>query len=111
MRAPSSRGRGLKSGDSGLGTRDSGASTLLFVGVAVDWDDLGAKQRKLALAGQVVLEPVEFLAEVRHVLERAVHRGETHVADVVELAQLRHHELADPPRCDLALRSEEHTSE
>src|SRR5690606_20496683 len=30
-------------------------------------------------------------------------RRETHVTDMVELAQFRHHELADPARRDLAL--------
>ena len=62
-----------------------------------------AQQRQLAFAGQVAFEPVEFLAEIGDVLERAVDRGETHVGDVVELAQLRHHELADAARRQLAL--------
>src|SRR5690606_16464463 len=48
-------------------------------------------------------EPVELLAEIRHVLECAVYRGETHVAHVVELAQFGHHEFTDPSRRDLAL--------
>src|SRR3546814_1544373 len=80
----------------------------------------------MAFAGQVALEAVDFFAEVGHVLERAVHGGETHVGHVVELAQLGHHELAYPARGQLAfgghaqlvdhrahrgLRSEEHTSE
>src|SRR5690606_4781936 len=34
---------------------------------------------------------------------RAVHRGEAYVADMVELAQFGHHELANPARGDLAL--------
>src|SRR3546814_6262303 len=65
-------------------------------------DLFGAEQRQLAFAGQVALEAVELFAEVGHVLERAVHGGETHVGHVVELAQLGHHELAYPARGQLA---------
>ena len=49
-----------------------------------------------------------FLAEIGDVLERAVHRGEAHVADVVELAHLRHHEIADPARRQFAFAAHPH---
>src|SRR5690606_36366333 len=62
-----------------------------------------AQQRQLALAGQLAFEPVEFLAEIGDVLERAVHRGEADEADMVELAQLADHELPHPARRHLAL--------
>src|SRR3984957_2391602 len=37
------------------------------------------------------------------VLEAAVHRGEAHVADLIQVAQLLHHQLADRARGHLAL--------
>src|SRR5690606_2116277 len=76
---------------------------LSLAGVLVERHNVGGEQRQLAFAGQVALEAVELLAEVGHVLEGAVHGGEAHVGDVVELAQLGHHELAHPPRRQLAL--------
>ena len=48
-------------------------------------------------------QPLDLLAEGLDVLEAAIHRGEAHVGDLVELAQLFHHDLADLPRSDLAL--------
>ena len=61
-RAPSSRGRWR---------RTSWASLLsVLVRVLVDGHHFAAEQRQLALARHVALEPVEFLAEIGHVLER-----------------------------------------
>src|SRR5688572_33379636 len=78
----------------------TGTSLLL---VLVDGHYITAEQRQLALARHVALQSVEFLAEVVDVLERAVHRGEANVGDVIELAQFGHHEFTDAARCDLAL--------
>src|SRR5690606_17719730 len=90
--------------ETGLIAAASGASALLaLAGGLVERHHVAAQQRQLALARQVAFEPVELLAEIGDVLERAVHRGEAHEADVVELAQLGDHELADPARADLAL--------
>ena len=49
-----------------------------------------------------MFETIEFLAEVGDVLERAIHRRVAHVADMVELAQLGHHQVADPARRQFA---------
>ena len=54
------------------------------------------------------LDFLQRVAEIRDVLERAVHRGEADVGDLVELVQLLHHHLADLPRRDLALAERQH---
>src|SRR5690606_2274108 len=74
-----------------------------LAGAVFEAGDVAAQERQLAFAGQVALEAVELLAEIGHVLEGAVDRGETHIGNVVELAQLGHHELAHAPRGQLAL--------
>src|SRR6185436_9697330 len=51
---------------------------------------------------------LDRVAEVGNVLERPVHGREADVADLVELPQLVHHELADLPRRDLALTERQH---
>ena len=43
------------------------------------------------------------IAKVLDVREAAIDRGEADVGHLVELAQLLHHHLAQPPRIDLAL--------
>src|SRR5690348_12140380 len=76
---------------------------LLALLVLVDRHHRTADQRQLAFAGwQFVFQPVEFLAEIGDVLERAIHRRVTHVADVVELAQFRHDQFADAARRQFA---------
>src|SRR5256885_1974458 len=55
----------------------------------------------LALA--LVDQLLELAHELAHVLERAVHRGEPHVGDLVEAAQLPHHRLAYEGGRDLLL--------
>src|SRR5690606_20050454 len=87
-------------------TRRSALPTL--AGARVEGNHVAAQQRQLALAGQLALQAVEFLAEFGHVLERAVDRGEAHVGDVVELAQLVHHELAHAARGQFALGGHAH---
>src|SRR5690606_18670661 len=90
--------------ETGLIAAASGASALLaLAGGLVERHHVAAQQRQLRLAGQLAFEPVELLTEIGDVLERAVHRGEAHEADVVELAQFRDHELAHAPRRQLAL--------
>src|SRR5690606_29882477 len=86
------------------GPAASVASTLaaLAAGLAERHHVAAAEQGQLAFTGQLALEPVELLAEVGDVLERAVHRGEAHETDVVELAQFGDHELAHAARRQFA---------
>src|SRR5690606_2147408 len=62
------------------------------------------QQWQLAIAGRMVaFKLLDLVTEIGHVLEAAIDRGEAHIADVVELAQLVHHEAADLDRRHLAL--------
>ena len=54
-------------------------------------------------ATSAVPQPVDLLVEGIDILEAAVHRGEAHVGDFIEVAQLLHHQLADQPRRHFAL--------
>ena len=49
------------------------------------------------------LQPLDLLLEFRDVLKTAVDGRESHVCDLVEPAQLFHHEIADEPARHLAL--------
>src|SRR5215831_10423549 len=64
-----------------------------------------AEQRQLQPfeLGQVALEAFDLLAKRLHVLEAAVDRRETHIRDLVEALQLRHHPFTDLARGDFAL--------
>src|SRR5687767_1546302 len=64
-----------------------------------------------AYAGTTNLFLANFANDVArsiHVREAAVDRGEADVGDLVELAQLLHHHLAQPAGIDLALAEREH---
>ena len=64
-----------------------------------------AQQRQLQSLqlGQIAFELLDFLTEGVHVLEATIHGRKAHVADLVELLQLAHDQLADLTRGHLAL--------
>src|SRR3569623_33808 len=76
------------------------ARSLRFLAPAVE---LGQQRHLLAIGERRrILQALDLFAKGVNVLKAAVHRGEPHISDLVEVAQLFHDPLAERARTDLA---------
>src|SRR3569623_1283112 len=83
------------------------ARSLRFLAPAVE---LGQQRHLLAIGERRrILQALDLFAKGVNVLKAAVHRGETHISDLVEVAQLFHDPLAERARTDLALAARTQT--
>src|SRR3569832_110364 len=85
------------------------ARSLRFLAPA---DELGQQRHLLAIGGRRrIQQALDLFAKGVNVLKAAVHRGETHISDLVEVAQLFHDPLAERERTDLALAARTQTKQ
>src|SRR3569832_509040 len=83
------------------------ARSLRFLAPAVE---LGHQRHLLANSERRrILQALDLFAKGVYVLKAAVHRGETHISDLVEVAQLFHDPLAERARTALALAARTQT--
>src|SRR3569832_2453695 len=83
------------------------ARSLRFLAPA---DELGQQRHLLAIGERRrILQALDLFAKGVNVLKAAVHRGETHISDLVEVAQLFHDPLAERARTALALAARTQT--
>src|SRR3569833_1980834 len=72
--------------------------------------ELGQQRHLLAIGERRrILQALDLFAKGVNVLKAAVHRGDTHISDLVEVAQLFHDPLAERARTDLALAARTQT--
>src|SRR5882757_1482975 len=76
---------------------------MLWIFPRIDLPEYGRsfayQRRAIVVAGELAEHRLKILG----LAEIAIHRGEAHIGDVVELAQMLHHDLADRLRGNLRL--------
>ena len=100
--SPRSASRSARAMSCGRASAATSARSLRSSGRLVRIRCSGSWLRASSALG-IVLEALDLLAERADVLEAAIDRGEAHVGDLVEVAQLVHHPLAELARRHLAL--------